>query len=64
MARVPTAPKEAVASDARVMDKENKTNGTDGDGISQGQACVGPPDERVGRDSSVLQALLCGTVDT
>ncbi|OWZ12798.1 hypothetical protein PHMEG_00013982 [Phytophthora megakarya] len=30
----------------------------------RGQACVGPPDERIGRDSSVLQALLCDTVDT
>ncbi|OWZ06599.1 hypothetical protein PHMEG_00021124 [Phytophthora megakarya] len=43
---------------------ENQTNGTDGDGVPQRQACVGPSDERVGRDSSVLHALLCGTMDT
>ncbi|OWY93297.1 LOW QUALITY PROTEIN: Eukaryotic/viral aspartic protease [Phytophthora megakarya] len=52
--RVPTASKKAVASDTRVMDKKNKTYGTDGDGITQGQAGVGPSDERVGRDGSVL----------
>ncbi|OWZ01458.1 LOW QUALITY PROTEIN: hypothetical protein PHMEG_00027146 [Phytophthora megakarya] len=54
----------AFASDTRVMDKKDQTNGTDGDGVPQGQACVGPHDERVGRDSSVLKALLCGIVDT
>ncbi|OWY91169.1 hypothetical protein PHMEG_00040367, partial [Phytophthora megakarya] len=46
------------------MDKKVQTNGTDSDGIPQRQACVGPSDERVGRNSSVLQAPLCGTMDT
>ncbi|OWY92012.1 LOW QUALITY PROTEIN: hypothetical protein PHMEG_00039151 [Phytophthora megakarya] len=46
VARVPTAPKKAVAIDARAMDKKDLTNGSDGDGISQGQACVNPSDER------------------
>ncbi|OWZ07280.1 hypothetical protein PHMEG_00020346 [Phytophthora megakarya] len=36
----------------------------DGDGNPQGHACVGPLDERVGWDSPVLQAFLCGPMDT
>ncbi|OWY98198.1 LOW QUALITY PROTEIN: Eukaryotic/viral aspartic protease [Phytophthora megakarya] len=64
VARVPTASEKTLTCDTRVMDKENQTNGTDSDGNPQGQACVGPPDERVGWDGTALQALFCGPVDT
>ncbi|OWZ08414.1 hypothetical protein PHMEG_00019049 [Phytophthora megakarya] len=49
---------------ARVLDPKDQTNGTDGDGIPQGQARVGPLEERVGWDSPVLQASLCGPMNT
>ncbi|OWY94809.1 hypothetical protein PHMEG_00035354 [Phytophthora megakarya] len=59
VARVSIAPKKTITCNARVLDPKDQTNGTDGNGIPQGQTRVGPFDERVGRDSSVLQTLLC-----
>ncbi|OWZ15531.1 hypothetical protein PHMEG_00010808 [Phytophthora megakarya] len=62
--RVPTASEKNLTSDTLVMDKKDQTNDTDGDEVPQGQARVGPIDERVGWDSSVLQTFFCGPMDT
>ncbi|OWZ11595.1 hypothetical protein PHMEG_00015360 [Phytophthora megakarya] len=62
--RIPITSEETITCDTRVMDTKDQTNGTDGDGIPQGQACVGPLDERVEWDSPVLQAFFCGHMDT